>query len=219
MWVMTTVSCCFLGFVPAIVIAAKARTRSAALWATGFTVAYLVGFVMVASQPEEADNIWTNLGVALFFGTGVGGLCYVAIVGPKLHWATTTRPVPVRTAAPVIGVPPHDPNARAVAGVLVARQKRAEARAMAAHDPQMARDLRVGRPDLPRHYDDGGLIDVNSAPAEVIGRGLGLTQAQAEHIVEVRRQLGKFERVDDLVTLADLEPSVYDAAQERIILL
>ncbi|QMW66584.1 helix-hairpin-helix domain-containing protein [Mumia sp. ZJ1417] len=217
---MTTVSCCFLGFVPAIVIAAKANTRRAALWATGFTVAYLVGLALVGSQPEGANNIWSNVGGVLFFGTGVGALCYVAVVGPKLRWARTTRPSPVRTAAPVVdGAPPHDPNARAVAGVLAARQKRAEARAMAANDPQMARDLCIGRPDLPRHYDDGGLIDLNGAPAEVIARGLGLTQAQAEHIVEVRRQLGKFERVDDLVTLADLEPSVYDAAQERIILL
>ena len=46
----------------------------------------------------------------------------------------------------------------------------------------MARDLRIGRPDLPRHYDDDGLVDVNSAPAETIAKWSGLSQAQAADI-------------------------------------
>jgi competence ComEA-like helix-hairpin-helix protein len=83
----------------------------------------------------------------------------------------------------------------------------------------MARDLRIGRPDLPRHYDDGGLVDVNSAPAETIARWLGVSEAQAAGIVEVRHQLGKFERADDLLNLAGLEPNTYDQVSDRIILL
>jgi hypothetical protein len=32
----------------------------------------------------------------------------------------------------------------------------------------MAWELRIGRPDLPRVYDDGGLIDVNHVPPQVL---------------------------------------------------
>jgi DNA uptake protein ComE-like DNA-binding protein len=48
---------------------------------------------------------------------------------------------------------------------------------------------------------------------------LGLTETQAAQIVEVRRQLGKFQRVDDLLNLVGLEPSVYDEVSDRIILM
>ena len=32
----------------------------------------------------------------------------------------------------------------------------------------LARELRIGRPDLPRQYDDGGLVDVNNVPVGVL---------------------------------------------------
>jgi DNA uptake protein ComE-like DNA-binding protein len=120
---------------------------------------------------------------------------------------------------PVVTVPPHDPNPVAMAGVMAARQKRAEARAVAQRDPLMARDLRIGRPDLPRYYDDGGLVDVNSAPAETIAKWLGLSAAEAAQVVQVRQQLGRFEHVDDLLNLVGLELTVYDQVSDRIILL
>jgi hypothetical protein len=41
-------------------------------------------------------------------------------------------------------------------------------------DPAVAAELRIGRPDLPRNFDDGGLIDVNTVPAQVLSRLLGL---------------------------------------------
>lgn len=83
----------------------------------------------------------------------------------------------------------------------------------------MARDLRIGRPDLPRHYDDRGLIDVNSVPAEVLVRGLGLSQAQSRQVVEARERLGRFQHTQDLINLAGLEPAVYDWVSNRVILM
>ena len=50
----------------------------------------------------------------------------------------------------------------------VKRQRllREKARELAAADPGLAKELRIGRPDLPRQYNDGGLVDVDHA-----GRG------------------------------------------------
>jgi DNA uptake protein ComE-like DNA-binding protein len=83
----------------------------------------------------------------------------------------------------------------------------------------MARDLRVGRPDLARQYDDGGLVDVNNAPEATLTGWLGLSAAQSAQVVAARQQLNRFEHVEDLVNLAGLDPSTYDQVKERIILL
>lgn len=41
-------------------------------------------------------------------------------------------------------------------------------------NPALARELRIGRPDLPREYDDDGLVDVNCVPGAVLADRLGL---------------------------------------------
>jgi hypothetical protein len=48
----------------------------------------------------------------------------------------------------------------------------------------MTRDLRIGRPDLSRQYDDGGLVDLNTAPVQAPGASLrhggrGITSSAA----------------------------------------
>ncbi|WP_460309016.1 hypothetical protein [Actinocorallia aurea] len=55
-------------------------------------------------------------------------------------------------------------NAQALAIANMRRELRRQAREQA-RDLVLARDLCIGRPDLPRYYDDGGLIDVNHVPA------------------------------------------------------
>jgi hypothetical protein len=209
--ILPVISCCFLGFVPPIVVAAKAKTRSSAMWATGFVVGYLAGLAMVGVAPDS-DTLLASIGVSLFMVAAIGGTAYAVIVGSRLNWSSTT-------AAPVFTPPAHDPNPAAVAEVMALRRKREEARQLAARDSQMARDLRIGRPDLPRQYDDGGLIDINSAPAETLVKWLGLTQAQAQQVIQTRDQLGRFERMEELMTLAGLEPATYDGVAERIVLL
>ena len=40
----------------------------------------------------------------------------------------------------------------------------------------LAQELKIGRPDLPRDYDDGGLVDVNHVPAAILAARLGLAR-------------------------------------------
>ncbi|MEU6424870.1 helix-hairpin-helix domain-containing protein [Microbispora sp. NPDC046973] len=97
-------------------------------------------------------------------------------------------------------------NEQAIALAQHRRALRRQARELAEHDPVMARELRIGRPDLPRQYDDGGLIDVNHAPASVIANLPGLTPALAEQIVRVRDQVGGFVSAEDVSAAASLPP-------------
>jgi hypothetical protein len=109
--------------------------------------------------------------------------------------------------------PSADP---AVAAVLAARNRRAEARALATGDPQMARELCIGRPDLPgRSYDDGGLVDLNSAPAQAIAGMCGIDLGTAGQIVHARTVGMPFVTVDDVFSATDVPFPLWDRIRDR----
>ncbi|WP_067802056.1 ComEA family DNA-binding protein [Actinomadura formosensis] len=88
------------------------------------------------------------------------------------------------------------------------RLLREKARELAAADPGLAKELRIGRPDLPRQYNDGGLIDVNHAPAEALTLLPGITPELAEKIERVRAETGGFMSAEELSAIAGLPPSL-----------
>lgn len=88
------------------------------------------------------------------------------------------------------------------------RLLREKARELAAADPGLARELRIGRPDLPRQYNDGGLIDVNHAPAEALTLLPGITPELAEKIERVRAETGGFMSAEELSAITGLPPSL-----------
>jgi hypothetical protein len=75
-------------------------------------------------------------------------------------------------------------------------------------EPALARDLRIGRPDLPRHYDDGGLVDVNNVPEHVLTTALGITRDEARRIVAERQRTGGFTSVDEIAARGLLPKAV-----------
>jgi hypothetical protein len=81
--------------------------------------------------------------------------------------------------------PPTDADP-AVARALERRTKRHEARSLTEKDRGLARELGIGRPDLGRGYDDGGLVDLNSAPAELIAQVCDMDLQDAHRIVDAR---------------------------------
>jgi hypothetical protein len=109
-------------------------------------------------------------------------------------------------------------NAQAIAMANMRRQLRRQAREHA-RDVVLARDLRIGRPDLPRHYDDGGLIDVNHVPAPVLTAITGITPEMAEHIVQVRSQVVGFSSAEELAAVAALPPHLTPEIREYGIFL
>jgi Helix-hairpin-helix motif len=107
----------------------------------------------------------------------------------------------------------------AVAAYLAARARRQEARALAETDPVMAHDLGIGRPDLPGPYDDGGLVDLNSAPAPAIATGCSIDTQVAERIAATRQQLGSFSSLTELIALADLDEATAARIREHGVLI
>jgi DNA uptake protein ComE-like DNA-binding protein len=83
----------------------------------------------------------------------------------------------------------------------------------------IARELGVGRPDLARGFDDGGLVDVNGVPVAVLATLPGITQVQAQAIVADRVQRGSFGAVDDLATRGLLPAPIVADLRDRLIVL
>jgi len=186
--------------------AARKLNSSRLRWLTGVYAAAVVA-ILACSMIAPTDAQGNPVGVAgnvLSTVAGVGGLLLIVVA--CAHQLLLRRRV--RAAA--------DNVDEAVTEVLVSRHRRNEARRMAIADPLMAHDLHVGRPDLPRTYDDGGLVDLNSAPATAIAQICGLDQATAEKIVEVRDQQGSgFSNVDEMFVLVDIPVPAWDRVKDR----
>ena len=99
-------------------------------------------------------------------------------------------------------------NDPVLAAAVHAQERRDLARQILAQDPQLASDLAIGRPDLKRGYDDGGLVDANSAPAAVLASLPGLTPQLADRIVAAREASSGFTSLEEMTILADLPPAV-----------
>jgi hypothetical protein len=180
--------------------AAKLRSTmlavSAAIYAIGIC-AFMLG---VASSPTE--SVWVPI-LAVLGSTGswIGGTIHSLIIRSKVFDRT------------------ESPNDYAVAMAQHRRELRQQARELAERDPVLARELRIGRPDLPRQYDDGGLIDVNHAPVAVIAGLPGMTPQLAERVVQARVDVGGFVSAEDVSIALDLPPQLTAELVEMTIYL
>jgi Helix-hairpin-helix motif len=109
-----------------------------------------------------------------------------------------------------------------VSPILAARlelQRRREALAILQRDPHLAGELRIGRPDLPRTFDDLHLVDANHVPAAFLAVVPGVTPALAEKIASVREQVGGFSSIADLEVTLDLPPEIVSQIQDYLIFM
>ena len=78
---------------------------------------------------------------------------------------------------------------------------------------QRPRGLRPGQ----RGYDDGGLVDANTAPATVLARLPALGPVLAKRLVTVRDSAGGFSSAGAMAILADLPPSVVEQIRDQLV--
>jgi hypothetical protein len=104
----------------------------------------------------------------------VGGLALLLCGFATVHALVAFRPG-TGEPAPVTAT---DTNRKARADAEERMRLRREARKLCQDNPVLAQELKIGRPDLPRDYDDGGLVDVNHVPAAILAARLGLAPAE-----------------------------------------
>jgi DNA uptake protein ComE-like DNA-binding protein len=219
------VSVGFLSFVPFLYIALVRRRRQDWLVCASYVGAVIATVILISIGPSGSAAATVGGGlilllmglgathslVALRPGAGVGSPTQAILAQPGLAQPGLAQP---GLAQPGLA----QPDQRAVLNAAKARiHQRAEARKLAGDNPVLARDLKIGRPDLQRSYDDGGLVDVNHVGADVMVRYLDLSPAEAEAIVAARGQLGRFASCSEVSTYANLRPDRLDAISDLII--
>jgi DNA uptake protein ComE-like DNA-binding protein len=199
----------FLGFVPILHAAITLRRRNLWISAVAYFVAAAVGGALVNSSPADGSGAGGTFGSLIMIGTATFGTIQAMQLRDEVFGHQTQQ----RSAAPISVTDP------AVQLALQGRARRTEARALARKDPALARELRIGRPDLPRQYDDGGLVDINTATPAVLCKHLGLSDADARLVVEARTALGHYESPEDLVAMSQLPTRTFDAIKDWVIVL
>lgn len=201
-------------FIPALHAAIKLQRRDLWYWAGGLIAGSVLVWGLVGSGPATPDGTATpfqQVGAWISIVLAVAGTAH----GLRLRDAVFPPSRGV-AAIPVVVPEQLDP---AIAGSLAARRRRVETAALGTRDPGLAHDLRIGRPDLTRTYDDGGLIDVNHVPEAILVSHLGFSLDQARTVVDARGRIGGFLNPDDLCSHAGLPIAQLDAMRDRIVLL
>lgn len=191
---------------------ARARRRTLLRLALLYTAADVAIVVLASLVPRNAagDAVGTA-GNALENAYVV--LALVVLVAACIQYRSVRRQA--------FGIRPRPPadDDPAVARALQARARREESRAIAAKDPALARELGIGRPDLRRGYDDGGLVDLNSADSALIAAVAGIPLSDARAIVAAREaQGGCFLTVEDVFVDTALPEGVQQQVREHAFL-
>jgi hypothetical protein len=93
-----------------------------------------------------------------------------------------------------------------------------QALALAHENPQLALEAGVGRPDLPGAFD-GGLVDLNHAPSEIIACLPTCDAELADRIVATREQVDSFASLEDFGLVLDLPGDQVECLRDRVVFL
>jgi DNA uptake protein ComE-like DNA-binding protein len=189
-----------LAFVPFLRIAlARRRARGWAVFA-GYMAVVIVE-VGLASLPGRNDVGATLAGFMALMLMGVAAAHTFVAFRPGSALAGE-----LESAAPLNELAVHNARAR--------MRRRSQARELAMANHVLARELGIGRPDVSHEYDDGGLVDVNHVPGDVLASCLGLTPQETAAVVAARDQLGGFTSPEELSAYAQLSPDRVDALRD-----
>ncbi|MEU7906701.1 BTAD domain-containing putative transcriptional regulator [Actinoplanes sp. NPDC049118] len=187
------VVCSFGSWIYFVYAGARRQDKRQFLVAVGYALLFVVALVFAAIDPSPLESPDLSTAEAIGFLMFMG----IAVVA-SVHGA-------------VLASHPGDtPGTRSL---------REQARQFALFDPARARQLGIGRPDLLRAFDDGGLVDVNHVPGHELARLPGLSSEQAHRIVMDRLNRGPYARPDELIARGVLPARTVSRLATRLICL
>jgi Helix-hairpin-helix motif len=188
LWLLLTIPLGFTTWTAFLYIGIRARRARWLAWSAIYALG-LVAFIVLT--PDSGKGTREALAVVAILLTWIGGGVHaLAISGDAVRR--------------IYG--PGDPLLEA-GKTRIAR--RAEGRRLLATQPALAKEIGLGRPDLPGS-DDYGLVDVNHCSEAGLERLPGVDRTLAKQIVEQRTQCGQFSSVEDLGELLNLPPDQVD---------
>jgi DNA uptake protein ComE-like DNA-binding protein len=89
---------------------------------------------------------------------------------------------------------------------------------LAREDPRLAVEAGVGRPDLPGAFD-GGVVDINHAPVEVIACLPNFDADLARRLIKTRQEIDGFASLGDLGIVLDLPGNHVESLRDHVVFL
>ena len=196
------------------------RLVRATFWvsAAAYVAALALFFATVDDAPD--DSLTLTAGIALIVMLVVAGIEAVAVsplIARQVGGAQSTASsgdLIADISKTERNELEHDPAIRAA---IEQRERRKLAREILANDRALAKTLCIGRPDLHRDFDDGGLIDVNHVPYRVLASLPGINVEMARCIVSARESMDGLRSPADLVVDADVPSEVVDAVKDVLV--
>jgi hypothetical protein len=182
--------------------AIRLRDRALGLWAAGYFALGAISFALVNASNSQSD--WRG---------DVGALLAIALMALGSAHAFGVRRSVIESGSRRGRRPKIvSQQEQALAEARTEMERRREARQILTADPELARQLCIGRPDLPRRYMDGGLVDANHAPAAVLAALPGFSPALADQVVSCRGGVGGFRGLSDMSITLGVTPQTLDEA-------
>lgn len=163
-------------------------------------VGYFLLLVVFILSSDDANSRWEGVAVLAMLVPMAGGAVHTALLISGTHRGRAR--------------PDYD-SLRS----LELRIRREQALTLIEHHPRIAQDLRIGRPDLSRVFNDGGLVDINAVPERILAALPGVTVRQAQRIVARRRAVGGFTNVKDLIADGLLPAEAVRALSDVLIVI
>jgi DNA uptake protein ComE-like DNA-binding protein len=197
-WLLLTVPVGLTTWAAFLYIGIRARRPRWLVWAG----VYLAGVVvwLVLDAPAKPNSTAQGIAAAVALATWIGGGVHALVVSNDAVRRIQGSEDPALEAAET------------------RIERRAEGRHLLASKPVLAREVGVGRPDIPG-ADDYGLVDVNHCPAIALTRLPGVGNDLAARIVHQREQAGGFSSVEDLGMVLDLPPATVDGLRDTTVFL
>jgi DNA uptake protein ComE-like DNA-binding protein len=185
----------------------RARRRLWLAWSAVYAAMMVVALVL--DGPANPGDTAESVAAIMLIAAWLGGIGHVAAIRRD----AARRIGRVAEGDPLLGG--RDP---AIAAARQRIERRAEGRRLAVKNPVLARELGVGRPDVPG-ADDYHLVDVNHAASSALCQLPGITPEIAARIEETRQRAGYFSSAEDLCVTMDLPPGLTDDIREHAVFL
>jgi DNA uptake protein ComE-like DNA-binding protein len=197
-WLLLTIPFGFTTWAAFLYIGIRARRPRWLAWA-GVYLALIAGW-LVLDAPDHPSSTAMGVSAALALAAWIGGGIHALVISNDAVRRIQGSEDPALEAAQT------------------RIERRAEGRHLLASKPALAREVGIGRPDIPG-ADDYGLVDVNHCPATALTRLPGISGDLAARIVRQREQAGGFSSAEDLGVLADLPPATVDGLRDTAVFL
>ena len=170
----------------------RARKRLWLGFAAGYFALSAISITFLALDPDDPVDTWRE-DAGAWIGIFSWGIAFVHALAIRKQFLERLEMI-------------EDPRLDAAEDKL---ERRELALGLVGQDPVRARELGVGRPDLPEAFD-GELVDLNHASVDAIRALPGFDRRLAERVVAIRAEINGFDAIDDLGLFLDLDANQLD---------